>query len=95
MGIEPRKGYHSANAGSDILRNLVQSHIISPVLRQLKAHFVSTTRPSRGRAHVAKLLENGLQRNSDVERNLGDHVARYDDNAGIRELGDTGAVGGD
>jgi enoyl-CoA hydratase/carnithine racemase len=48
-------------------------------LAALKAYFGSTTRPSQGRAHLAKLIDNGLQQDSEVERNLGDHVARHDD----------------
>ncbi|MFC8614832.1 enoyl-CoA hydratase/isomerase family protein [Micromonospora purpureochromogenes] len=50
-------------------------------LAATQAYLVSTARPGAGRSRMATLLENGMQQDSEVERNLGHHVARYDDNA--------------
>lgn len=44
-------------------------------LAAVRAYFAATARPGTGRALLATLVEHGLQRDGDVERRLGAHIA--------------------
>jgi sirohydrochlorin ferrochelatase len=48
----------------------------SATRRGMHPFHIARAQPNAGHARLASLLENGMQQVSEVERNLGDHVAR-------------------